>query len=578
MPGRWPPPERRGEPRNEANRDRPVRSRTTAEPGGRAGPRLSHLPLLFMTWKAPHPPPRTTPHQWPATPRTRRTPPHRLPAPTPHLHSSALRRLAGKHQVVARGRASPRPGTPRPHHPPHALPGVRPGRPGAGAPPSAATRTSWRRPASRTTSATRPSGQQRRTGAQRLRRGLRRLRGQRPVLPPAHPHRAQAVHRGRLRRAQPHPRHARRRDQVPVAARRPPARPAPRPSSGCTTTTAPSWDWLRKDAPDARTCFEAQVMDWADDVAYLVHDVEDGLHAGHVDPNCLFAAPRARGGLRGRPSAATSRAGHRPRRTRRRPRPAPRPGLVAARLRRRPPSPRPRLKDATSQLIGRFCLAAETARARRTATTGYAVRRRTRRAPRAPHECAVLKAVADRYVMQRPAQERLRADQRIVVAELADALTGRAPEGLDPQFRALYDAAADDRAAHTRRRRPDRLPHRRGGPRPSRQPDVRTPGATVSDRRVPTGRDEKWPTGATPPSPTTPRAGRSQTFGRHTDGIRTACGQCSDVQTVFTGYTPGPPTRRHQVVDAHQTFVMVGGARPAPRRPRPSAPRASPAG
>ena len=61
-------------------------------------------------------------------------------------------------------------------------------------------------------------------------------------------------------------------------------------------------------------------------------------------------------------------------------------------------------------------------------------------------ECAVLKAVADRYVMQRAEQERLRADQRIVVAELAEALTARAPDGLDPQFRALFEQAGDDRA------------------------------------------------------------------------------------------------------------------------------------
>jgi dGTPase len=48
--------------------------------------------------------------------------------------------------------------------------------------------------------------------------------------------------------------------------------------------------------------------------------------------------------------------------------------------------------------------------------------------------------------MQRAEQERLRADQRIVVAELAEALTARAPEGLEPQFRAMFDVALDDRA------------------------------------------------------------------------------------------------------------------------------------
>ncbi|MGH3311937.1 MAG: deoxyguanosinetriphosphate triphosphohydrolase, partial [Streptomyces sp.] len=57
--------------------------------------------------------------------------------------------------------------------------------------------------------------------------------------------------------------------------------------------------------------------------------------------------------------------------------------------------------------------------------------------------------VADRYVMQRPDLERLRADQRVVLGELAAELTSRAPDGLDPQFRALF-AEADGDAARLR--------------------------------------------------------------------------------------------------------------------------------
>nr|WP_265737298.1 deoxyguanosinetriphosphate triphosphohydrolase [Actinacidiphila yanglinensis] len=205
----------------------------------------------------------------------------------------------------------------------------------------------------------------------------------------------------------------------------------------------PVFRWLREGAPQGRTCFEAQVMDWADDVAYSVHDVEDGLQAGHIDPRALRAGPD-------RDEVFACAQG------RYVPPDTPSEELAEAldRLLAQPWWPhrhddsalgQARLKDAASQLIGRFCLAAESATRER-----YGAARLTRYGaelvvPRAQRmECAVLKAVADRYVMQRAAQARRRAEQRVVISELAEALLGSAPHGLDPMFRAMFEGASDD--------------------------------------------------------------------------------------------------------------------------------------
>ncbi len=51
---------------------------------------------------------------------------------------------------------------------------------------------------------------------------------------------------------------------------------------------APLVDWVCQGADDSRPSFECQIMDWSDDIAYSVHDVEDGMWAG------LISAPRLR--------------------------------------------------------------------------------------------------------------------------------------------------------------------------------------------------------------------------------------------------------------------------------------------
>ncbi|MFH8367603.1 deoxyguanosinetriphosphate triphosphohydrolase [Streptomyces sp. NPDC018031] len=222
-----------------------------------------------------------------------------------------------------------------------------------------------------------------------------------------------------------------------------PADPASR-KFGVYEDDLPVFHWIRLGAPGQRTCFEAQIMDWSDDVAYSVHDVEDGLHAGHLDPACLLAEPERREVF----AVAADRYA-----------PGADPEELAAALDRLLDQEwwphgydgtavaQARLKDATSQLIGRFCLAAEAA-TRATWGTGRLTRYRAELVvPRDTRlECAVLKAVADRYVMQREDQELLRAEQRVIIAELGERLVARAPDGLDPQFRSLFARAADDTA------------------------------------------------------------------------------------------------------------------------------------
>jgi dGTPase len=203
----------------------------------------------------------------------------------------------------------------------------------------------------------------------------------------------------------------------------------------------PAFDWVRAGAPDGRRCLEAQVMDWADDVAYSVHDVEDGVHAGHVKIDALDRAAVCE-------LAADSYS----------PEPAGDLAAVLDDLLDRPVlrdladydgsrGAQVALKRATSELTGRFVSAAVAA-TRERAGDGplrrYAADLVVPR--RVAAECALLKAVAGRYVMNRRDVTTVQSRQRELLTELIVLLTDRAPAALDPALRPDWLAAPDDAA------------------------------------------------------------------------------------------------------------------------------------
>ncbi len=213
---------------------------------------------------------------------------------------------------------------------------------------------------------------------------------------------------------------------------------------GVYAEDAEVFGWIRQGAPAGRSCLEAQVMDWADDVAYSVHDMEDGFHAGLITfKNLQSAAERAA------VSATTAATycdddvpvaelvevldallaldvwpahydGG--------------PDTVAA------------LKNLTSELIGRFCVAAQqaTLAAASAPLTRYAAGLIVPRRQRL--ECALLKGITAHYVMTRAGVIAAQAAERELLTELAYAIESGAPQTLDPLLRPSWDAASTDAA------------------------------------------------------------------------------------------------------------------------------------
>ena len=195
--------------------------------------------------------------------------------------------------------------------------------------------------------------------------------------------------------------------------------------------------WIREGAPSGRRCFEAQIMDWADDIAYSVHDVEDGLHAGLIKFKTLVSE-RAVVPVTARELYCDAA--------------IPELEEVLDNLLSLDIWPQSfdgttqslaALKNLTSELIGRFCVAAQ--EATRAAAGDGPLTRYTADlvVPRQQRlECALLKAVAMHYVMGREGAAQAQALERELLTELVHAVERGAPATLDPQLRQSWHAAA----------------------------------------------------------------------------------------------------------------------------------------
>jgi dGTPase len=239
---------------------------------------------------------------------------------------------------------------------------------------------------------------------------------------------------------------------------------APGVKFGAYAEDAEVFGWIREGAPGQRSCLEAQVMDWADDVAYSVHDMEDGFHAGLITFKTL-KSPTERAEL-SRTTLAYCGSDVTP-------------GelteilddLLALDIWPTTydggPASVSALKNLTSALIGRFCVAAQQATLTtaldtappasgtplsHTSPIGHSLTRYAANlvVPRRQRlECALLKGITARYVMARAGAAQAQARERELLAELAHAVEHGAPATLDPLFRPSWEQAA---SAAARRR------------------------------------------------------------------------------------------------------------------------------
>ena len=224
--------------------------------------------------------------------------------------------------------------------------------------------------------------------------------------------------------------------------------PSGRAKFGFYSDDVAAFDWLRRGAPAGERCIEAQVMDLSDDIAYSVHDFEDAIVGGYVDVASLGARVDHDELVDSMFAWIGGELDH--------------DELIGAfdRLDSLDAwldvwdgsrGAHARLKNLTSTLIGRFAGAATEATLVAAPEPGRVIRFGANVVvPREVQaEIAVLKGVVATFVMSKNTRQPIYTRQREMLVELADALWSAGPSALDPGF---ADDWLEIDSEHNRRR------------------------------------------------------------------------------------------------------------------------------
>jgi len=202
------------------------------------------------------------------------------------------------------------------------------------------------------------------------------------------------------------------------------------------------FNWYRQGVDSGKSSMEAQIMDWSDDIAYSVHDLEDSLVSGQIKLDQLsddlpklytvaqqmYLADVTESEMQ---SALNS-------------------------LQKLSCWPRyydgthrslARLKDLASQLIGRFAQAAEVATQEKYGDGDLTRYNANLVVPRAQRvEVALLKSMAGHYVINATDSQIRYAEQQKILTQLVEAILASAPDTLESFFLQDWQRAQTDQA------------------------------------------------------------------------------------------------------------------------------------